>query len=258
MIDKHRIKNFTARALRKILAILSNDHFEFVKATAPVSINSLVTPLRYDIIVRRDYFEFFGQNIDLYKDDFHKYLALAQKTPYFKWFRDVARYRFHTLHDEKMLHKYFADKIKKSAKLYSVFEKNGFNPRHPITLKTGERILPTETGKRTSAVLYPGDGCHRIALLSLAGYTHLEPKHYIIKKFVRFRPHDNTAILIKSLQMDTTEYYTFLSMVYAEEPLCKRSDLKAQLAKTNPEKLAEFENIISVDEPILYGQWAGR
>ena len=157
-----------------------------------------------------------------------------------------------------MLQKYFADRIRKSAKLYLVLEKNGFNPRRPITLLTGERILPTETGKRTSAVLYAGDGCHRVALLSLAGYTHLEPRHYIIKKFPRFRPLDNTAILIKSLQMDATEYYTFLSMAYVETPVCKRSDLKAQLAKTKTQKLAEFENITSVDEPILSGQGEGR
>ncbi len=60
-----------------------------VTGTHPVVIDDLVSPLRYDILVRQQYFEFLAQHHTLYDRDFPELVELSRQHPYFAWFTSV-------------------------------------------------------------------------------------------------------------------------------------------------------------------------
>src|SRR6478609_4018885 len=63
--------------------------------TVPLVIDDLVSPLRYDIIVRADFFTFLSEHIDLLETDPDELVARASTVPYSAWFQRVAISRYH-------------------------------------------------------------------------------------------------------------------------------------------------------------------
>lgn len=253
----YQLKRFRSKIeyLRdRIQSRISKNSWKYLSGSEPISINSLISPLRYDIVVRIDYFRFLEENLTLFKDDFQQYIAKAMRLPYFTWFTKVVCTRFshHLLNNRKALALAFENRIRKSTELYLQFQQIGFDSQNPVTLHSGEVILPTSTGKRINIRYYAGDGCHRIALLKLMGHKNLLPQFYRIKYFCKFSPLDNTNLLIRSLSINKESYLAFLSIGYSNDKLfTDKKSLLEYVQKNDPVRLSELESIIERDEAEL-------
>jgi hypothetical protein len=211
----------------------------------------IISPLRYDILVRKEYFLFFESNINLFYRNFQQYVTKAQEHSYFTWFIEVVcKQQFsHLLYNRNKLSKAFEVRLKKSAHIYQRFQKVGFDTRYPISLSTGESILPTLSGKFVNVDCYAGDGCHRIAMLMLTGHKFLLPEHYRLKCFREFRARDNTNLLIRPLSISQEEYFSFLSTAYTGKyTFTDKESIIHYIRNKEPSRLAEIETVIKIDE----------
>jgi hypothetical protein len=169
-----------------------------------LTIWQIIHPLRYDVLIRKSFVDFYKTNRDLYSNDFDSFILLAKKHVYYDWFTNVLVVRYLSRHigNEKMLAKQFEKRIIATANLYDSVSNHGFDIRTPIILYTGKTILPTESGRQTGAKYYMGDGCHRLACLMSLGYRSI-PKQYVkVKCFKRLVPLDNTRMLQSSIPID--------------------------------------------------------
>ena len=55
----------------------------------PMPIDHLVSPLRYDILVRERYFAVLRERRALAESDFDAFMELSRQHPYFMWFSNV-------------------------------------------------------------------------------------------------------------------------------------------------------------------------
>ena len=141
-----------------------------------IPIAPLVYPLRYDILIRKDFFDLYAANRDLFHADLDAFLAKAKDHVYYEWFTKVllARYEPRSMDDERRAMALFQDRVMRSAELHELIRINGFDQRHPIIPFTGMKILPADSGKYTGQKYYMGDGCHRLAcLISMMLEKHL-------------------------------------------------------------------------------------
>jgi hypothetical protein len=181
-----------------------------------IEIAPLVSPLRFDVTVRRAFFDFYADRRDLYRSDFTAFAELARGHDYYVWFTRVMcrAWQPHVLDDERLLAAAWEERLHAAAGLFDSFERRGFDERFPIVLYEGRHVLPTVTGKRVSRTVYAGDGNHRLALLMAAGHTTLQPSHYRIKRFRRLIPSDTTPRLVAALRVDRQRYLAFLRTGY--------------------------------------------
>src|SRR5688572_7146480 len=198
----------SAMASVALLSWLDGLRGRWSAAGRQVALDRLISPLRYDILVRAEFFRFHGEHAALYDHSLPDYLAAAQSHSYFLWFTEVYVRRFHPelAGNPRALLDAFADRVRRSVELFRSFEARGFDSRHPIVLRSGRTILPTETGKVVSATVFAGNGCHRLALLLARGVRWLEPGTYVVKRTPTFRPLDNTALLLPVLRLSEAEY----------------------------------------------------
>ena len=169
-------------------------------------------------------------------------------TEYFSWFRDVNCFRFHRhlLRDQNTFNQAFAMRLRKSAELYFSLEHNGFDVRHPISVQAGVKLLPATSRLHLARPIFAGDGCHRLAILHLAGEQYLPPERYRITRRWLYSPLDNTKILIRSLRMDGSRYFAFLSIIYGDREFYDESSLRDYVKQNHPEKLLELEEVIRI------------
>ena len=116
----------------------------------PVPIDHLVSPLRYDILVRQRYLEVVREQRSLADEDFQAFMELSRQQPYYTWFtRVVVPSGNHPeiVHDEERLAAAFERRVRRSVELHDSFESTGYDTRRPIILRTGRQITPTATGK---------------------------------------------------------------------------------------------------------------
>lgn len=218
----------------------------------PVDIWDLVSPLRYDIVVRAQYFSFFSAHRTLFADDFEEYVRRATELPYFTWFVEVAarwqrRYAQGDRHD---LMVGFRTRLRRSAELHRRFELEGFDARFPIALRLVVRPATT-TGKVINRPFFVGDGCHRLALLLASGEQVLSPDRYVVRKDPIRTPIDNTYTLARALPLTEATYFEFLSRGYGQRLIAEKDELLAHVASTDPSRHAELQAVIAVDEPQL-------
>ena len=223
--------------------------------TARVSIGRLVSPLRYDILVRAQFFRFHRQHSHLYEHSRAEYLQAAQQQPYFVWFREVYARRFQPqlLSDPGALTRAYADRVQRSVELFRSFELRGFDRQHPIVLRTGNTILATETGKVVPDTVFAGNGCHRLALLLDKGHDELDPGSYVLKRTATFRPLDNTALLLSALQLSDREYDSFLARRYGLPARLTRQELLSWLAQRSTTECEQTRAIIAIDDRYRIG-----
>jgi hypothetical protein len=228
---------------------LSRSRWKLLPGTEPLPIVPLISPLRYDIVVRLEYLRFLEANIAWFARDFPSYVEAARKTGYFVWFTEVMcrNFRPRLLHTERKLQRAFEHRLRKTTRMYLRFLKSGFDRRFPVLLNTGDRILETDTGKHIICRYYAGDGCHRIALLLLAGESVLQAETYYVRCFRHYAPRDNTARLVQTLSLEPEKYFAFLSIYYANQPFYDGQSLLAQIEKENPSKLEELRKVIAID-----------
>lgn len=216
-------------------------------------VDRLVSPLRYDIVVRERFFDFLEGNESLYDDDFAEFAQQARSHPYFVWFSRIAvpRFRPHLLASDDLFARAFEDRLHATASLLRSFRETGFDSMEPILLRTGRWIEPTTTGKPVVRSVYAGDGCHRLALLRRAGIRVLTPAMYRVAASRSFRPRDHTAILLASLTVSHDEYFSFLALGYGEGSCSSEEALLEHVRRLDPERLGELRAVIAADAPLL-------
>jgi hypothetical protein len=221
----------------------------------PVEIDSLVSPLRYDIIIRLQYFRFFADQRQLFATDFTAYFKQALRHPYFTWFHEIfcRRFRPDLLDDRPALLNAFAERLLRSADLFDSFAATGFDTKRPITLRSGLRISPTDSGKLIVRSFYPGNGCHRIALLMARGETVLAPNRYRFQSVDRFQPLDNTARLLSVLGISPEEYFSFIGRGYGYPEANNEARLLGWVRQRYPGSFQEIVRTVEADRPIRSG-----
>ncbi len=195
------------QALNSIKAMMKVGNYWFwlppEKIPDEIPIRSLVFPLRYDVLIRRSYFDFYSENRGLYRADFPQYLEKACDHQYFEWFTRVLMVRFEAAsigNRDKTLDLY-ANRLHAAADLHDSIVAGGFDLAHPIIPYTGLEILPAESGVVTGEKYYVGDGVHRLACLMSLGYKSLPRKFLRIKCFRKLTPLDNTSLLKDHLEI---------------------------------------------------------
>ncbi len=216
----------------------------------PVMLAELVSPLRYDVLVRARFLELLGERLDRVEGDLEGAVRVGLTHPYHVWFTTIAlpRYRPREAASERLRSAAFRERVRRSAALLDSFRRHGFDPRHPVSLYTAVPGAATDSGKVVQRRLYPMDGCHRLALLLVAGHVTLEPAWYRVRAEPLAAPIDNTNALLRALRIDHVEYYRFLSTGYAGDELADRAALLHEVATRRPDRLAELERVLEIDE----------
>lgn len=238
------------RRLRSVLDRTPRDYVE-VAPDNDIPVDKLVSPLRYDVIVRRDHFSFLREHRDLYDKDFFEYARIAKNQPYFVWFRDIACRRFapELLRDQAALDNAFAIRLRSNVALHDSYRRIGFDRNRPITLRAGRRTMPTDTGKMLQRPAFTGGGCHRIGLLLLDGYRELPAAWVRIRLFPSYQPLDNTFFLISGLRLPASAYYAFLSLGYANGSAFQtREALRQHVRAQGVAALEELDQVLAIDE----------
>lgn len=222
-----------------------------------IEIAKLICPLRYDVVVRRNFFSFYDAHRDLYRSDFDAFAELVRQSSYYTWFAasEAIRCRPYLLDDHDRLWTQFVNQIRKAVVLYEGMENCGFDEQAPIVLKTAEQLLPPTadrlappTGKLVSDRYFLADGCHRLAWLMSRGYTVLPAGFFRVKCFREFSPFDSTSLLAPGLPITASEYFAFLSSRYCHPSIFEdREGFLGYVAKHWPELLDEVLSLIRVD-----------
>jgi hypothetical protein len=225
--------------------------FAFEPGRERVVIDDLVSPLRYDVVFREMFFAFVRANRPLADDDFPAFLELARDQPHYSWFTRVAIPEFRPEWGDEP-ERWHEHRVRRTVAIHDDLAANGYDPRRPIVLRTGVgEIAPTATGKRVSTRLFAGDGCHRIAWLSAAGVTTLEPHEYRLQRTRDFIPRDLTTAVLDTLEIGPAEYFAFLSRAYADGRCETEADLLERVGASTPQRLAEVQALIAIDRPRL-------
>lgn len=219
-----------------------------------ISIDDLISPLRYDILIRERYLSFLAE-LDPDPQDVGDLIHHPTTRPYYVWFRHIFVPRFlpGIVDREDEVREAFATKVRAALALHRSFESEGYDARYPIIVRTGRPVLPTASGKRLARQFYAGDGCHRLALLRRSGVTTLEPHMYRLLRTSDYAPPDHTFILLGPLHLTPPEYFAFLSLSYApgETPRTKEA-LLDEVRRRNPDRADEVRAVIAADEPHLH------
>lgn len=221
----------------------------YVHGTEAIDIERLISPLRYDVLVRKAFFELLEREWRVHDGDFHRFMEIADQCPYRLWFERVYCPRFNPalLRDTAARKKAYRKRVLASIRLYSSFQEHGFLPGHKIVLRSGRAILPADSGKQVSAKVFPGDGCHRLALLLNEGAKVLQPHQYLVKVGPRYAPLDNTVRLLHALPPSSSEYAAFISAAFTDSRHGCLSDLLEDVKEHAPSRLRELTQVISTD-----------
>jgi len=219
----------------------------------PADLYELVSPLRYDVLVRAEYFAFLAEHLALFESDFEAYFAAALGHPYYTWFTTIAlpRFRPRDAASEERRHAAYRQRLRDAASLYRSVQEHGFDGgRYPLLLRAVPPGAATASGKLVPRRLYGGDGCHRLALLLHLGHRTLPPAWYRVRTVAA--PLDNTGQLLGPLRVPAAAYYRFLALGYAGgAPLDDREALLRHVATQAPERLEELRQVLAADEPLL-------
>jgi hypothetical protein len=202
----------------------------------------LISPLRYDVLVRAQFFEFLthrpaGETAD-------RLVAAAWEEPYAVWFREVAMARFRpwVLKDPVALRSNYAERVLSSRDLLKSFHSNGFIASTPVTLRLTSGVRTTDTGARVSRTIHVGDGGHRLALLLQSG-SDLLPHMYRLDP----RPMpliDNTAVLLGPLGIGDADYCSFVGAGYGRHGFSDVQSLLAAVAEEDAVAGAELGSVL--------------
>jgi len=217
--------------------------------TEPVPIHRLASPLRYDLVIRRDFLGLCADHADHggLADD--RLTNLARSTPYWHWWTEVycPRSAPELANDPSARGAGFVARVHASFALVQSFREHGFDAAQPIVLHGCEKTLPTDSGKRVQAKLFAGDGCHRLALLWLSGQKALEPGQYLVRRQRAWAPLDNTFRLRELLREDPKAYLRFIASSYSDFEFGDARDLVDWVRANAPERAAELDSVLRAD-----------
>ncbi len=214
--------------------------------TEPLEIPSLISPLRYDVVVRAHFLA------DLRYRNFDKPSAalydFAEGHEYFAWFQFVESARFfpELLDDAERLRTRYHQRVARALATLRSYDRSGFDARYPVTLGHTPRGVLTDKGTRITKQLHIRDGCHRLALLLLDDKPLL-PAMYRVHKVSGALP-DNTCILLRHIGIPDEEYASFLSASFDVPGQVDLPQLRSTLAEQAPERLAELDDLLSTHQ----------
>ena len=225
-----------------------------VAGVEPVNIKSLISPLRYDVVVRADFFRFLEARLSEGAQRPEEVASAARAHPYFVWFQRVAMARFRpwVLADEDLLHQQFTERVGTSMNLWSSFRQKGFDLQHPVTLRSAPGAKAADSGAVVDRRLHVGDGGHRLALLLASGAEDLEPEMYRVDPRPLGELIDNTAVLLRAIPLTVNDYVSFIAHGYASPDACASLDLSCMdglldhVRRHEPGMLGELERLLEV------------
>lgn len=211
-----------------------------------LSVRELISPLRYDVLVRADLFTQVAEQRAAGRGSDAELVAAARQGPYAVWFEKVAMARFRpwVLQDRDLFEQQFAERVLRSAALWDSFCAGGFDDRHPVTLRGARGGLPTDSGAVVDRPVHVGDGGHRLALLLAAGQD-LTPALYRIDHRPMSRLIDNTATLLGPLGLSESEHVAFLAHGYGATGATDAESLLEHVRTHRPERLAELTSVLA-------------
>jgi hypothetical protein len=220
-------------------------------ATVPgdveLSINALISPLRYDVLVREEFIRTLAQRWDEFSADPDAFVASTLGSPYERWFRGVAIHHIGiNPNDAGAIAAAYRARVVRTGHLWKRFQTADFDENHPLTVRRGSG-LRTTSGKRLGERAYIVDGCHRLAMLRLSGATVLTPTQYRVLR-TPGRVVDNTQRLVEMGVLSRDSYYAFVSLGYLAEPRDTKDALLAAVGATAPELAAEVATLVAQDE----------
>lgn len=221
------------------------------RPSEPVPVSDLISPLRFDIMIRAEMFDFLEAIPAAERGDHVAVARLARTLRYATWFREIAaNYVLGASPTEAELDAAFADRVRKTIQLFEQFERIGLDRRWPITLVHHDP-METATGKRLRHRLQPVDGCHRLALLWRSGITELPVDACWV--FAEHAPAiDNTRTLLQHVPIELNDYYRFIGLGYVSTPVDGRASLlQAVSNERGPDVLAEVVHLLAADEPLV-------
>jgi hypothetical protein len=240
-------------SLSKRIRRFLGGHWKWVEdgdGPAEIPIGMLISPLRYDVLTRKAFVEFYESHRDLYRSDLERFADLARLQPYAVWLEKIvaARRTPHLLADPAALRRSTGNRIQQFITLYERMVAAGFDRRHPIEIRVTERLLSTATGKHVQAPYVLGDGSHRLAFLMTQGYDLLPREFFRIRWFKQIVPFDSTATLAREIPLGEAEYAAYLSLAYAAPATFTRlDDLLPHVAASTPARLQELRTLIGID-----------
>jgi hypothetical protein len=249
VIARQRIKS-ARESLREMGRGLSP---RYQPGSEALVIDELVSPLRYDVLVRSQLFELLAAERACFDRSPDAFVDLARQTDYHRWFTVVAVHAIGIAgQPEPEIEAAFHRRVLRSAALADSVAAKGFIPKPPLTVRVTAEI-DTATGKHLGRRHYPLDGCHRLALLRALGRAELLPGEYRVTAG-RGPLLDNTATLIRALGLDASRYLSFLASGYGlpaggswDEP----EALVETVERRQPERAAELRSVLAADLPAL-------
>jgi len=182
------------------------------RGTEAIDIAALISPLRYDVRVRADFFELLSTRDR--EEPLEALMEQVRHGSYAAWFAKIAMARFRpwVLKDEALFDSQLAERVSTARDLYWSFRDRGFDTRYPVVLRSTSRPLAADTGAVIRPRTHVGDGGHRLALLLASGGI-AEPETYLIDP----RPQqiiDNTVRLFSAEDVATERYLGFIARGY--------------------------------------------
>lgn len=208
----------------------------------PVDIRALISPLRYDVVIRAEFFDFLADHPNLSSLDL---VEAAKQASYAAWFEHIecARYFPELLHNRELQHESFTQRVEGAVRLLRSFEAEGFNMAHPVTLIAAPAGSVADSGAPAMRGLHIGDGCHRVSLL-LRQDAQLEPSMYRVR--AQLAPLvDNTAILLRHSALTEAEYVTHLAGCFPVGDAKSVRDAQAHVMDEAPELTSALSAVLS-------------
>jgi hypothetical protein len=207
-----------------------------------IDIAALVSPFRYDVVVRASLFDAIAARPAGARDD--GFVDTLLEHPYAVWFREVELRRFFpwVLADEAAVVAAYRNRVQRAVRTFESFESRGYDPEQPIIVRVARRPRPSDSGVLAAKVRHLGDGGHRLALL-LRTTGRLEPHMYRLDP----RPApviDNTAILVPALGVGERDYARFLSRAFFAEPVDAVDSLRDRVGSECPDRRDELEALV--------------
>lgn len=237
---------------QRLLRAIDHGRRRLQPGDVPLSIDALISPLRYDVLVRERYLRFVFEHLDVSENDFGALVAASRRHEYHAWFRQVAiRYVRPGAKAVDEIESAFEGRVAKTLALARSFAERGFDPRFPITVRSAGPVATTGTGKQLTGRRYPSDGCHRLALLRASGQRFLKPELYRIHEDRRWCPPDNTQSLIPALAVSRADYVAFISLGYADQTFGDADALLEHLRRHAPGMVDEVSRVMALDAALL-------
>lgn len=220
-----------------------------------VDIAWLISPLRYDVLVRAQLFTVFAERAEAGMDEREALVADARRLPYATWFRSVAMARFRpwVLGDPVVVEQQFRERVLSALTLWRSFQDRGFDPAHPITLRATDGPLGTDSGLTVDRRLHVGDGGHRLALLLSAGLP-LSAALYRVDRRPQRTLIDNTAVLVPALGLADEEYIRFVSRGYAPTEYTDAAMLLRDVRAADTRRADELASVLGRHRDLVPGR----